>query len=148
MYNNNNCFLILLFCASNLFAALGSAANMGYTRLHMAVIKNDLEEVKSILGCNSQDDFDGDIAEMHISVNRHSLEAVKKQDKFGFTPLHFAAASGSYEIALVLLLKGADPVIVDLRGVNSLNLAEKYNHAEMVRLFRIFIDRKALVLAS
>jgi hypothetical protein len=55
-------------------------------------------------------------------------------DKYGSTPLHFAAAKGYVDVARLLLEHGADANAKDKEGWTPLHLAALWGHADAARL--------------
>lgn len=57
---------------------------------------------------------------------------------YGRTPLHFAAASGQYETASLLLRYGANPHLQDFLGSSSIQTARRYNNDQLARMLEAF----------
>jgi ankyrin repeat protein len=58
--------------------------------------------------------FSGDSSIVEIIVNEKNI---KSKDEYGNTPLHIACLHNHVKVTSVLLAKGADPWIVDNRGM-------------------------------
>ncbi|QOJ78899.1 ankyrin repeat domain-containing protein [Infirmifilum lucidum] len=59
---------------------------------------------------------------------------VNTRDKYGWTPLHYAADGGHLEVARLLLDRGADVNTRDNDGRTPLDLARAMGHKEVVEL--------------
>lgn len=73
---------------------------------------------------------------------QHRLDCYWRRKAFGLgTALHYAAADGNLAVVQALLENVAHPLIKDSLGQTPLQRAEKYGHAEVVRLLRPIVDR-------
>src|SRR5437667_187387 len=57
---------------------------------------------------------------------------VNERDKYGFTPLHYAAQNGKHEILIELLNNSEDNAAITLQGVTPIFLAAQYGHEVIV----------------
>jgi ankyrin repeat protein len=86
------------------------------------------------------------IAELDDLVNMGEIEGVRRLLDGGLdvnsrnvvleTPLYAAVWTGNYEIAEMLLNRGADPNIPDKNGFTPLQAAQKLERRELVSLLR------------
>ena len=81
---------------------------------------------------------------LHIAANKGHTEIYKvimekEADKNpvynGFTPLHIAARSGNLEMCKLILENVNDKSPVDANGKTPKEVAEEFNHLEIVKLF-------------
>ena len=79
----------------------------GWTPLHHAAAKNQLDTAKALLA--------GGANPMVLS-------------ELGGTPLHEAAASGGAEMIQLLLAHKVDPTVKSKQGVTALDIAKKYKN--------------------
>jgi ankyrin repeat protein len=79
---------------------------------------------------------------LHSAVARQSLAIARMLLAAGaevnatqadeFTPLHEAAQNGQLEMVQLLIVYGADPAQTNKDGLTALQIAEKYQHPEVV----------------
>ncbi len=62
--------------------------------------------------------------------------ATRKDERFGATPLHWAALRGNQAIVALLLAEGADPGATNAAGETPLQVAERANRPDVVSLLR------------
>ncbi|XP_058800130.1 ankyrin-1-like isoform X2 [Phymastichus coffea] len=81
-----------------------------FSILHIACTRPNVDTVRRLLDCNKN------------SVNRSILMNVNLENA-GYTPLHFAARYGTYEMTEYLLKRGAEVYAQDINGSTPLHLA-------------------------
>jgi hypothetical protein len=91
-------------------AALGK---LGWTRLHVAVDRNDLDTAAALLRGKAK---------------------VNARARNGQTPLHLAAANGCVPVVELLLSGGAKPAAKDKSGHTPLDLAHQSGREEIIKL--------------
>lgn len=94
----------------------------GMTALMIAVLRGKSAVVKQILAAGAD-------------VNRTEFSNER-------TALHYAAQKGHTDIVLLLLKAGADTTAVDLLGHSPINLARRFNQAEVVTTIQRFVQEK------
>ncbi|XP_049944598.1 ankyrin repeat domain-containing protein 65-like [Schistocerca serialis cubense] len=85
----------------------------GWTALHWAADRADVEAARLLVGAGAAVDARGD---------------------GGWTPLHHAAANGRAEVAAALLVAGADRGATTRGGETALDFARQYNHRRLVEM--------------
>ena len=100
--------------------AVSCSKDFGHTQLHKACVKGDVTEVMRL-----------------VNVDDHVINA---QDNAGYTPLHWACRLGHSDIVKTLMLAGADETITDIAWWTPAQLAELYEHPELLKL----LDRQTL----
>jgi ankyrin repeat protein len=104
----------------------------GYTPLHNAIIKGNIEIVKLLLDKGA-----------HINA---------RDNHFNETPLFIAAKTGKQKIVELLLEKGADVTISDKNNYTPLYIAAKNGYTEIVQLLldnkNIEIDSETIALMN
>jgi ankyrin repeat protein len=71
----------------------------------------------------------------------HGAEINARDQESGATPLAYAASLGRAEVVELLLDRGADAALKNIRGQTALELAEENNQKEITELLRRHIDR-------
>ena len=110
--------------------------------IHTAAINGDLAGVQAELDkgvdVNVKDRFG--FTPLHFAATKEIAELlinegadVNAKDK-GWTPLYHAAWRGHKEVAELLIAKGADVNMKDVEGVTPLHLAADRGHTEVVEL--------------
>ena len=61
-------------------------------------------------------------------------DLVNSIEKFGFTPLHFAAFTGNKDVADLLLTQGADVNAKFYQGITPMQVAVQKGHKEVIDL--------------
>ncbi len=107
-------FSLLMFLVEN-GADIYDFDNEGVSIFDAAITYNNLEMVRYFLS-------------KEIDVNATTRRS-------GFTPLMCAACYGRYEIAKILLEKGADKDASDLKGFSAIDFARKMNKKSILKLF-------------
>jgi serine/threonine protein kinase len=74
----------------------------------------------------------GDLIKVRIALKKGANPNAK--DKYGLTPLHWAASLGHVEIVKLLLERGANPNTKDNKGRTPLHEAASLGHVEIVKL--------------
>ncbi|KAG6396820.1 hypothetical protein SASPL_142977 [Salvia splendens] len=124
-------------------AVSGFANNEGFTPLHYAVLKDNIELVQLLLmGCGLVDRDSVDGTPLQIAVSRGNVEAVKCllsrganpsfYDAVADTPLLCAVKSRSFECFNVLLEAGANPN-VHYTGLSPLGFAAKQDDTKFLK---------------
>jgi hypothetical protein len=147
--NNNPCVSALLKNGAN----VNHSARLGMTALHWAVINHNPLMVKELLECGADPNFRRGHS---FSILEHAVKAVKGNEdciilellvnyrlnlkqKFYLdaTVLHYVARREDLKLVKFFLDHGADPTVIDKRGMTPLQIAEMYNPAqEVVALLR------------
>ena len=116
--------------------------------LNIAVIRNSLKVCKFIVENNPEQipliNTSRSVYALHIAANKGHTEIYKvimekEADKNpvynGFTPLQIAARSGNLEMCKLILENVNDKSPVDANGKTPKEVAEEFNHLEIVKLF-------------
>lgn len=72
----------------------------------------------------------GDIKFAQFLLNRTKEKIINKKNVFGYTPLHFAASRGEYELVQILLKHGAHVNPIGANGKTPLHLASEMGRIE------------------
>lgn len=105
---NSNMDMLKYFLKTSV-NSINEKDDFGYTPIHLAVRKNDIEVVKLILEYKPQLDT---------------------QDKFGDTPLIDAARNNNMEIVKLLICKNANKNLTNNENKNALDFISKYKQYE------------------
>ncbi|KAH3744449.1 rac protein [Pelomyxa schiedti] len=95
---------------------IGGTVNAGWatnTKYNARRLGFDLNGVQKMLDAAAN----GDVKQLNAVLSDPSVDALvvnKQDDGYGFTALHYAAASGHIQCVKALLAKGADPNIQDV----------------------------------
>ena len=114
--------------------------------LHLAARAGWIEGIQALIeaGANPFDD-DGSGTAIEAAAGNNMLEALKVFESAGYdtlarsesgrAPIHFASRSGSYDVVVYLLARGADPeMATGGRGETPLHHAARGEHLEIVNL--------------
>ena len=123
-------------------ADVNAKGNNGETPLDWA-IRGKHTEIADLLRKHGGKSGAEDSIQVAASVG--NIEAVKqhlaagadvnaKDDKFGITPLHIAAAYGEKEVTELLIANGADVKVADMSLMTPLHFAVVFGHKEIVEL--------------
>ena len=77
---------------------------------------------------------DGNAAGLTKAFSDYPGLNVDSQDQQGWTPLHHACAQGHVDCVRILLEKGSDPHVKDLKGETAKSIAIKLSHPELISL--------------
>ncbi|XP_047101735.1 FYVE zinc finger domain protein UPA1-like [Schistocerca piceifrons] len=94
-------------------ADVGARGGLGWTALHWAAWRGDVEAARLLVGAGA---------------------AVDARDDCGWTPLHYAALNGYAEVAAALLVAGADRGATTGGGQTALDIAREWNHRRLVEM--------------
>ncbi|XP_047100863.1 ankyrin repeat domain-containing protein 2B-like [Schistocerca piceifrons] len=94
-------------------ADVGARGGGGWTALHCAAYRGDIEAVRLLVGAGA---------------------AVDARTEGGLTPLHYAAFNGRAEVAAALLDAGADRGATDGGGRTALDIARRCNERRLVEM--------------
>ena len=106
------------------------AAGAGYTALHAAVLRGNVELVKSLLDCGANPN----VPVKHGTPGRRfSADYSLRQQWIGINALWLAAQFGEVEIMRLLLEKGADPLVKTDDGTTTMMAALSAGGVEVDR---------------
>jgi ankyrin repeat protein len=97
-----------------------NAAGAGYTALHAAVLRSEVELVRSLLGRGANLSA---LIEHGTPGRRFSADFSIRSQLIGMNAFWLAAKYGEVEILNTLLERGADPFYISERGVTTLQVA-------------------------
>jgi ankyrin repeat protein len=126
--------------------SVNAVAGDGFQPLGLASFFGHAEAVAYLLGMGAEVNSPSRnllrVMPLHSAVARQSLAIARMLLAAGaevnatqadeFTPLHEAAQNGQLEMVQLLIVYGADPAQTNKDGLTALQIAEKYQHPEVV----------------
>ena len=125
--------------------------NDGYTALHWSAVNGSYELVEYFVGMGTDIHHKANDGRncLHIAaqvghlnlceklLHKHNFDA-NKCDNYGYTPLHWSAMNGSYELLKYFLGTGIDIHVKTNYGKNCLHIAAEQGH---LNLWKKFLDK-------